>query len=30
MIKGVIKKLEVTKDKDHIQELNPLNGVYPL
>jgi hypothetical protein len=30
MIKGVIKKIKVTKDKDHTQEINPLNGVYPL
>jgi len=30
MIKGVIKKIEVTEDKDHTQELNPLNGVYLL
>jgi hypothetical protein len=29
MIKGV-KKIVVTKDKDRSQELNPLNGVYPL
>jgi hypothetical protein len=30
MIKGVIKKIEVTKDKDHTQEINLLNRVYPL
>jgi hypothetical protein len=29
MIKCVIKKIE-TKDKDHTQELNPLNEVCPL
>jgi hypothetical protein len=30
MIKGVIIKKKVTKNKDHTQELNPLNGVYLL
>jgi hypothetical protein len=30
MIKGVRKKIEVTKENDHTQELNPLNGMYPL
>jgi hypothetical protein len=30
MIKGVIKKIEVTKEKDHTQEINPLNEVYSL
>jgi hypothetical protein len=27
MIKGVIKKIEVTRDEDHTQEINPLNEV---
>jgi hypothetical protein len=30
MIKGVIKKYKSQRDKDHTQELNPLNGVYLL
>jgi hypothetical protein len=29
MIKGVIKKIEVTEDEDHTQEINP-NRVYLL
>jgi hypothetical protein len=27
---NVNQKIEVTKDEDHTQELNLLNGVYPL
>jgi hypothetical protein len=27
MIKGVIKKIEVARDEDHAQEINPFNGV---
>jgi hypothetical protein len=30
MIKGVIKNKKLQRDKDHTQEVNPLNGVYSL
>jgi hypothetical protein len=30
MIKGVIKKIEVTRDEDHTQEINPKQSVPAL
>jgi hypothetical protein len=30
MIKGVIKKIKVTRDKDHTQEINPKQSVPAL
>jgi hypothetical protein len=27
MIKGVIKKIEVTRDEDHTHDINPFKGV---